>query len=242
MIIFIFSESIERNKTHIYSNNIITLNETKLRYVNFASNSKGDMIFYSTAYPKTNLRAFYGFKNNGRPFFKNENYFNSINSYIDQDQEKYESRIFFLEQNSRREEYLISVGKANSYVEIYDFDSNSIKYNKKINEFYDLLPENPVISLRNEAILLDKNTSGNYYLLGFTYKIFDGKNNFNRFCLQIHNFNFNRAEISIISKKSKSDSSMGNPFSELISVSCFKTENKYIMCFYVVLPVSPDSG
>ena len=168
MIIFIFSKSVERNKTHIYSNNINILSGYNLRYVNFASNSDGDMIFYSTSYPDSPLRAFYGLKNNGRPFFKNEKYSDFIKS-DKSPQNKFESKILFIKINNYcEEEYLISVGKADSYVEIYDF-GNNIAYYRLIDVFSELNP-NPILSLRNEAIILDKNTSGNYYLFGFTFK------------------------------------------------------------------------
>ena len=230
IIIFILSKSFERNKTHIYSNSIIILNGYNLRYVNLASNSNGDMIFYSTAYPNTTLRAFYGFKNDGRPFFKNENYSYFIFS-SKSPQENYESRIFFIEpKNSGGKQYLISVGKANSYVEIYDFDSNGI-YDKSISKFYKL---DPVLSLRNEAILIDKNTSGHYFLFGFTYKKYEGDNNFNQFCLQIHNLNCELEQFRDLDTSEENKYKfINNPFSELIGISCFKTENNNIICFYL---------
>ena len=69
---YIYIQCIEYNKSII--NNII-LFEKDFRYLSFATYSNGDMIFSSTAYPKTNKRIFYGTKKNGRPFFKNETSF-----------------------------------------------------------------------------------------------------------------------------------------------------------------------
>ena len=185
IIIFIIYKSIERNQTHLFSNNIIILDGYNLRYVNFAQNSEGDLIFYSTAYPNSTLRAFYGLKNNGRPFFKNESYSYSLNSKISQD--KFESKILFIKPYSNCDkEYLISVGKINSYVEIYDFDSDTI-YEKLINDFSVL---DFIQSYRNEGIFLQTNNRGNYYLFGFTSNFYYGENTFYNFSLQIHNFNF----------------------------------------------------
>ena len=70
IFINIFNLSIERNKTHIYSNNIFKLSKLNLRYINFANNSNGDIIFYSTTFPNSNYRAFYGLKKMEGPFSK----------------------------------------------------------------------------------------------------------------------------------------------------------------------------
>jgi hypothetical protein len=109
------------------------------------------MIFSSTAYPKTEKRIFYGFKKNGRPFFKNESYFYSMNSTKKtSNEEKYESDTLSIKLNAGSEkEYLISTGKVNSYVEIYDFEKNAI-YKKSINNF----ANNNVGSFRNIGIFL----------------------------------------------------------------------------------------
>jgi hypothetical protein len=107
-------------------NNII-LFEQDFRYLSFANYSNGDMIFSSTAIPKTEKRIFYGIKNKGRPFFKNEiSYFYSINSTKEIDsEEKLESESLVIKLSDRSEkEYLISTSKVNSYVEIYDFENN----------------------------------------------------------------------------------------------------------------------
>ena len=227
IIIFIIPKSIERNETHLFSNNIIILDGYNLRYVNFAQNSEGDLIFYSTAYPNSTLRAFYGLKNNGRPFFKNELYSYSLNSKILQD--KFESKILFIKPNNNcNKEYLISVGKINSYVEIYDFDSDTI-YEKLINDFSVL---DFIQSYRNEGIFLQTNNSGNYYLFGFTSNFYYGENTFYNFSLQIHNFNFQLNNFKS-ENTSKIIHFLPNAFSVLIGISCFKTKKNYIMCLYL---------
>ena len=219
IIIFIFSISIETNR-----NNIIKINKQKFRYVNFAKNSKGDMIFYSTALEEyNNQRLFYGFKKDGRPLFENANYFKIIISNIPC-QKKYESKIIFIKPNSSCEnEYLMSVGKESSTVEIYDFDNNII-YRKPIERFSNL---KTILSFRNEAFLL--NNYSNYYLFGFT---FGDDNEVLHFSLQEHQFEFSLENFETIDT-SKREHSIDNPFSEKIGISCFKTDGNNIMCFYL---------
>ena len=221
-----FNLSIERNKTHIYSNNIIKLSQYNLRYINFANNSDGDMIFYSTAFGSTTDRVFYGFKKNGRPFFQNEsNYFLLINANKSLEQNKYESKTIFIKPfYNCQKEYLMSVGKIYSYVEIYDFDNNNKIYEKRINDFSS---SNAVESYRNEAIFLESNNTGNYYLFGFTIN-----ENIKKFSFQIHKFNitldkFKKENTTIIIDL------IDNAYYHKLGVSCFKTEQRKIMCFYL---------
>ena len=66
-------------------NNIINIEISFLRYVNFASYSNGDMILEFCTYPASTQRIFLGFKKNGRSFFKNktsekDEYFYSLNA------------------------------------------------------------------------------------------------------------------------------------------------------------------
>ena len=131
---YIYIQSMEYNESII--NNII-LFEKDFRYLSFATYSNGDMIFSSTAIPRTEKRIFYGFKNNGRPFFQNEtSYFYSMNSTKGKNlEEKYESDSLVIKLSDDNEkENLISTSKVNSYVEIYDFENNDI-YKKPINDF-----------------------------------------------------------------------------------------------------------
>jgi len=206
-------------------NNII-LFEKDFRYLSFATYSNGDMIFSSKAYPKTEKRIFYGFKNNGRPFFKNEtSYFYSMNSTKGKDlEEKFESDSLVIELSDESEkEYLISTSKVNSYVEIYDFENNDI-YKKSINDFTN---HSYVGSFRNLGIFLSSNGSDHYYLFGFTIK----ENENLKISLQIHKFNevknFNNS--NTLQREIK----INNPNNNRDGISCFTTENQTVMCFYI---------
>ena len=55
-------------------NNIIPIGDLNFRYINFASNSNGDMIVETTSFPPgTNERKFFGLKKNGSFYFKEDN-------------------------------------------------------------------------------------------------------------------------------------------------------------------------
>ena len=227
IIIFIFSKSITRNKTDLYSKSIIKFEEKDFRYVNFATNSNGDMVFYSNAYPNNKKRLFYGFKKNGRPFFKNEEYFYTIESKI-LEQRKFESKIIFIKPNNTcNKEYLMSVGKENSTVEIYDFDKDII-YEKLIEQFSNL---EIVLSYKNEAFFIKKNSNENFYLFGFTYKNINDGDKF-YFSLQLHKFDFSLENFKQMTTK-KNPVFIHDAFSAEIGISCFETDIGNIICFYL---------
>ena len=54
-------------------NNIIIIGDIYFRYINFGIYSNGDMVIGTTVYPGNTTRIFYGIKNNGRPFFTEDN-------------------------------------------------------------------------------------------------------------------------------------------------------------------------
>ena len=228
-------------------NNIINFNEEDFTYLSFANYSNGDMIFSSTANRQTEKRIFYGFKKNGRPFFQNEtSYFYSMNSAKEiSSEQKFESDSLVIKLNNESEkEYLLSIGNKESFCEIYDFENKEI-YKKSMQNFSN--NSNYTGSYRNMGIFLFSNSSGHYYLFGFTIEeiieytkiegygihkketiYFTEKVKYN---LQIHQFNtikaFNSSntvikEIKIDDANSKED-----------GISCFITENQYIMCFYL---------
>ena len=226
-IILFVQKSKESNQINESINtNIIKFSQANLRYIDFTSNSNSDMIFYAATNPKSSLRAFYGIKNNGRPYFKNslneDTYFHTMNGK--EPQYKFECVIIFIKFIEDNSEYLMSVGKFNSHVEIYDFNKNTITA-KSIDCFSGV---QSVESFRNDAIpLFSPNSSENLYLFGFSTK----ESNINKFSLQIHKFksmsNFEN-ENSIVNKIS-----LDNAYDYRIGVSCFQTKNYTIVCFYL---------
>ena len=215
-------------------NNFINIEISTLRYISFASYSNGDMILQSCTLPTSKLRAFLGLKNNGRGFFINRetnesNYYKIIEVNQTDGYVKFEFKSFIIKisgkENNKKEEYLISLSKENSYAEIYDF-KNDIIYQRPL---YDFANMTSITSYQNMAISLFSNTSDYYYLFGFI-----GSNIFNKnkFFIQKHIFksieNFQNDTtkiISIIYKQATNDDATG--------FSCFQTEKKNIICFFL---------
>ena len=174
----------QTNSTAIL-NNIINIGKEKFRYANFASYSNGDMVFLTTAYLGVNnkspqkTRIFYGFKKNGRPLL-NGSYFYSIEMNITNEnnelnetnitklnRNKYEGESLVIRESgntTEKKEYLMSLSKKISYVEIYDFE-NEIIYKKDLTLFTNCTDQ--IYSYRHAFIPLLSNDSNYYYLLGF---------------------------------------------------------------------------
>ena len=215
-------------------NNIITFETTNMRYVHFASYSNGDMILQGTTYPESNIRNFIGFKKNGRSLFKDkltnkDNYFYSINAnQTFQGKDESTNIVIKLSGNqTNKKEYLMSISKERSYVEIYDFENGKI-YQKLLNDFVKM---KYISSYQHVAIPLFSDNNDYYYLFGFIGNTSEDKEN--KFVLQKHIFksieNFDREETLNLSVNTN-----------LIAIdiiktgfSCFQTEMHYIMCFFL---------
>jgi len=109
-----------------FPNNLIILGDFSFRYLNFLKFSNGDMIFETSAFPSKNKRIFYGLKNNGRYYFKKndsneETPFNNLTAY---NEYKFESGNSIIIIDGK--EYFLSIGRMDSYTEIYDFENNKI--------------------------------------------------------------------------------------------------------------------
>ena len=235
--------------------NIIYFKEEDFFYLSFAKFSNGDMIFSSTAKPENEKRIFYGFKKNGRPFFENEtSYFYSMNStkLIDWEKKNVSDSLVIKLSNGNEKEYLLSIGQKGSFCEIYDFENNEI-YKKSMENFSD--NKYYTGSFRNMGIFLFSNSSCLYYLFGFTIKEIIENEKTKEFGieentketkelpkkkiyknLQIHQFNTieNFNSFTTIIKEIKIDDAN----SEKDGISCFITENQYIMCFYLTINIT----
>ena len=202
------------------------------------------MVFLTTSYLGVNnilpqkTRIFYGFKKNGRPLL-NGSYFYSIEMNItNENQElnetnktklnrnKYEGESLVIRESGNitdKKEYLISLSKKISYVEIYDFE-NEIIYKKDLTLFANCTDQ--IYSFRHAFIPILSNDSNYYYLLGFI-------NINNKFIIQKHLFNsiqnFESEDTLIknitINKFKAKDQKSG--------VSCFQTEQQFIICFFL---------
>ena len=218
-------------------NNIINIEISFLRYVNFASYSNGDMILEFCTYPAKTQRIFLGFKKNGRSFFKNktsekDEYFYSLNAEQNITlNQKFESKNTIIKlsgKENKEKEYLLSLSFGNSYVEIYDFDNHTI-IQKLLTDFSNL---KCISSFQNVAISLLSRNYDFYYLFGFigyTENFSDHK-----FIIQKHIFysldNFNTQETL---NKSNIYKNINAIYKENTGFSCFQTKNQIITCFFL---------
>ena len=213
-------------------NNIIDLEMTHFKYVNLASYSNGDLILQVDPYPADEIRRFLGFKKNGRNFFegKAENQFNYIYSKnVSQNiNGKFESTNIVIKLNgnvNNKKEYLISLSKEDSYVEIYDFENDKI-YQKHLYDFSGLSYIN---SYQNVAIPLPSSNNEHYYLFGFI-----GETNKEQFVVQKHIFNSldnfsNEATV----KNTLKISDFYSIDQKDTGFSCFQTKLLIIICFFL---------
>ena len=88
---------------------------------------------------------FYGFKENGQPFFSNESYTREIcvNTYYQNGNLKLDNskNLFVTISNEANieDQYLFSINKYNSLVELYDFNNDNNNYQvMSFNDFFQL--------------------------------------------------------------------------------------------------------
>ena len=189
------------------------------------------MVVETTCYPANIKRMFYGIKENGRPFFKNNE--KEISHYsIDIKNAPAEGQGFFeavglIIQNSKEpNEYFMSISKLENNAEIFNFTKNVIYY-KTAGTFASAT----VNSLRHAFIPINDN----FYLFGFVG--YTGSCNFfgcpaNKIIIQRHIFN----SISSFSSEQTlraGQKEISNAFGR--EVSCFQTTttSRLIICFFM---------
>ena len=127
--------------------------------------------------------------------------------------------------NNQIEEYLFSISKEMSYIEIYDFKNDRI-YQKIL---YDFTNNTSITSYQHAIIPLFTITSDFSYIFGF---IKNDEINPNTFIFQKHTFNsienFEN-EPTIVSSKIYKRSILH----EQTGFSCFLTEKNNIICFFL---------
>ena len=201
-------------------NDIIWIGNQNFIYINFANNSNGDMIVETTSYPSSEKRIFYGINRDGNPFFKDNNFFSSINVTEQEgnpDKGRYEGEIFFAKSTIDNKEYLVSIGKNYQYVEVYNFNDSQVLYQISSISLFGRM----VIGLRGAVINFELNEDGiynNYIIYGFISN--------SNFCLKKMQLSLNN--ILIKSEFLSENNIVGN------SVSCFMTESLNIICFYLL--------
>ena len=202
-----------------FPNNIIIVGEITFRYLNFMTFSNKDMVFETSSYPMNNKRIFYGLKQNGRYYFKKNNSeeetpFNYLIA-AKEEEGKLESINYNIK--IKKKEYIISIGRLNSYSELFNFDANKIFSKKSEDLFY-----YKIYNMRPNLIPINKE-SNTFILssLAFDEEVFSGI--IFKFDL---NLNFNTISFSNYDKIV-----IKNCFGEI--ASCFYVEAiKVTICFY----------
>ena len=205
-------------------NNIIMLKdiENGLKYLNFMIYSNGDMIFETSPYPCSSIRVFYGLKKNGRYYFRNEVNKETpllILNAEEGKETKYESQNNFVILNNNKE-YIISIGRLESYTEIYDFE-NKIIFSKETSSILGYKPSN----FRGSLIKLNYSNKKHYFFYECIYKVstYHYASVFMKIEFSINEFN----DIIVSDKKEVlKNYTAGN------LQSCFMTEQKIIICFF----------
>ena len=205
-------------------NNIIRISDDYFRYINVVSNKKGD-IFIETSPSESSKRIFYGLKNNGRPYFENEETPFYILNELSCDLKRHYSELFNVVLNNNKE-YLMSIS-TDGFAEIYDFDNNKRIYTDYPNfiqmnkTFTSILNYGFTFEYKNEIYII-------YPFYVFSYYNTFGKDTY----LYFHRFHF-KDNINISDPKSydKVNSIYYLKSLEGKIVSCFNS-NEHIYCFF----------
>ena len=210
-------------------NNIIYLGGENFRYNHFSLNSKGDMIIDTTAFPGNKERRFFGLKKNGRPYFYDENNFETpyrslyASNLENINQQKVEGESSFIIISKRNdsiiEEYLMSFSKEDNYVELYDFENNLIIANKSSEYFGKNIVSNVCSFFKAES---RKDDNYNYYIA----YIYSDNNKF-KFYVQRNYFTSKNLTINYHKDTGNSKTTINKTIA-----SCFETKAKKIVCFY----------
>jgi hypothetical protein len=202
-----------------FPSKILIFGEDTFKYINFVTMSNGDMIIETSSFPPTNKRIFFGLKSNGRYYF-HQKYINEENLFKHltankKEENKYESGNSIIIYNGK--EYFVSIGRLETYTELYDFDNDKI-ISKKTKDL--IGHEN--MNMRSNLINIDKKE--NRFIFSCLSKIDDIMTGLIlKFDLELKS---NKLELS-----NKIERKIKYCFGEISS--CFKTEtNNLIICFY----------
>ena len=181
------------------------------------------MVVETSTYPKSQMRMFYGLKQNGRPLFTKSDKETPYYTIRSNNQDgMFESEGGIIKFANTGKEYYINIGKYENNAEIISFDDNK-SYVKSLSRF----TENGVTSIRHAFLLIKTSETQYYYLLGFVNSdtIYFQKHTFN---FNINNNRYNFANVQTYTKPYKTiDNGYGR------QVSCFQTKEKLIICFYI---------
>ena len=204
-------------------NNVVFIKGSNFFYLNIYTSENNNLYSLVSCYPYTNERVMYNLNHEGYGLFNKSNPF--INLFLNDSAEKgrYESEIFTLQfPENNNKEYLISISKAPQYAELYDLYKNNIYYDNVSTVFGSV---NGVYSKVAPHFQLYPNK--NIYLYGLL-----GSERINRtktYYFYLKKINFTSIDIKNYPPVSETQRIQ---CSKLNIISCFKTSNNYILCFF----------
>ena len=220
-------------------------NDYKLRYCTLAINSKGDMIAEFSQEEADGIRVFYGLKQNGDFYFKNEKNLSTSTKIMKMENcgknpNRYESDIIFYSLNNNNsnddnienidnKEYLMSISLFEGLAEFYDFEKNNYSCVSTI-EFtgYNIYSyANPLIEIKNI-----NNTNNKEYLYIIIGQDKSDLNSYQHFYLAIEKFSFLNNTIELNDSYTLLTTRIPNVFSSRL-VSSFITDSNIIVVFYL---------
>ena len=211
--------------------NIIDVGNEGFRFINFALTSQGDLFLQTTAYPYTRDNIFFGMKLNGRPYFtiSREETLVILLTYLDSSlYTRYNGELIniLVEKKNKKREYLMSIGKDENNVEIFDFKNDLVTIfpTKEMTEYL-------IRSKKFSLFHFIDNNNKNSYILTFIGKKNETKNLY--YVLQKYEFFYNSTIDDIDYKKTEyiKKENLDNKNYKYI-LSCFQTVNRLIICFY----------
>ena len=211
---------------------IIVFDQYKLRYGSFAINSKGNLI-YECSVEKEALgtRLFYGLKNNGNFFFKNENgEETSTKVIIIKDGNnypiRYESQIIFVTLSDGKE-CLISISLFTGMVELYDFNSDTFSQVSTI-EFTDYNIYSTISTLMEF-----KNGNTNEYFYAFLGQHKTDQKDYKHYYLVLQKYSFTKNKINLNDGYFRQKNNFNETVGGTRIVSGYKTDSNIIVIFYL---------
>ena len=199
-------------------NNIITIGDYDYRYVNFASYSNGDMVVETTSFPGKSERKFYGIKSNGRPLFtKSSKETPYYNKDVGDTKGHFEAQSIIVK-TSDNKELFFSISKSECYAEIFDLQNDNL-----LRETVAQFTKHENVSSLTIVPITDS-YNNNKYFIGFVASANE------QIGIYFKEYTFNSCSINFYTEDQPSQitGTYGN------MVSCFKTENGFIICFFIM--------
>ena len=225
------SEEIEDNSCIInneivktqWLNNIIFLNFSNCFYLNLHVSENNTLYSLTSRYPPSNTRIMYILNKEGYGYINKNDPLINLALNDPENKGRFESELFSIQFSNR--EYLISIGKAPQFVEIYDLYENKI-YFKLVQNYFDY--ESDIYTKVVPHIKLYSNENRNIYLIGLLVN----ENNYQGY--QDHYFHLKKVDFTSVDIRYNQPSSqtIKFPCSKSIIISCFITNNNFIVCFY----------